>query len=513
MSKPMLVTVPFVLLLLDYWPLRRMQKAKAEIRIPKSEIRRKPEIRTPKSELQSRITFHVSRFTFHVSRPTFHAPRFTFHVSRSLLLEKTPFFLLSAASCLVTCLAQVRGGAVETLERVPLGARLANAAVGYLGYLEKTVWPAKLSILYLRPPHWPLGRIGLAILVLTGISLLVLRLGRGRGWLSVGWLWFLGMLVPVSGIMQAGNQYMADRYSYLPLIGLFIIVAWAVGGNPKAEIRDPKEVRNPKSESAPAKAFHVSPHTLHVSRFTFHTLRSTLLTLVLACLAALAVHQSGFWRNSETLFGHCLAVTSDNYVAHNNLGAALAQQGRMAEARTNFMAAWHIQPHDADTLFNVGVLLTQEGKFGEAAPLLAEAAGIKPELGAKYGKLALVLEAQGHTDQAIACYREGLRLRPGQMETANNLAWILATTPDVKLRDGSEAVRLAQQACEWSGYQQPVVVGTLAAAYAEAGRFPEAVATAERAIALATAAGQPALVERNRQLLDLYRAGKPCRSR
>jgi Flp pilus assembly protein TadD len=233
--------------------------------------------------------------------------------------------------------------------------------------------------------------------------------------------------------------------------------------------------------------------------------------LVLIAAGVVAVRQVGFWQNSETIFGHCLTVTPNNHVAHNNLGAALAQQGRTEEARAQFMVAWRLQPHDADTLYNVGLLLADQGKFEEGAPYLAEAVGTKPELGSIYGKLGMILDTRGRTAQAIACYREGMRLRPGQVDMGNNLAWILATTADARLRDGSEAVRLAQQACESSGYKQPLVVGTLAAAYAEAGRFPQAVATAEQAIALATAAGQPGLAERNRQLLELYRAGKPFR--
>jgi protein O-mannosyl-transferase len=231
--------------------------------------------------------------------------------------------------------------------------------------------------------------------------------------------------------------------------------------------------------------------------------------LGLMAAGAVAQRQVGFWQNSETVFGHCLAVTANNHVAHNNLGAALAQQDRTEEAKAQFVAAWRLQPHDADTLYNLGVLLTDQGKFDEGAPYLAEAVGIKPELGAIYGKLGLRLDARGSTVQAIACYREGVRLQPGQVETANNLAWILATNPEGKLRDGSEAVRVAEQACKLSGYKQALVVGTLAAAYAEAGRFPEAVTAAEQAIALATAAGQPELADRNRQLLELYRAGQP----
>ena len=440
MSKPMLVTLPFILLLLDYWPLRRFQPALSWL--------------TPSAR-----RFHPSSFILH-----------------PLLLEKVPFLALSAAASVVTVLAQWNGGAVETLDRVPVAARLINALLAGLGYLEKMVWPARLAILYLRPEQWPLWRVGLAVFVLGGISVLVGVRGRDRGWLTVGWLWFLGMLVPVSGLVQVGNQYMADRYSYLPLIGLFIIVAWGgweVAGQPKR--------------------WWLALAAL----------------MGLAAAGAVTQRQVGLWQNSETIFGHCLAVTANNHVAHNNLGAALALHGRAEEAHAHFEAAWRLQPHDADTLCNLGVSLTGLGKFDEGAPYLAEGVGIKPELGDIYGKLGLLLDGRGSTAQAIACYREGLRVRPGQVEIANNLAWILATNPDPRLRDGNEAIRLAEQACKSSGYKLALVVGTLAAAYAEAGRFSQAVTAAEQAIALATAAGQPELADRNRQLLALYRARQP----
>lgn len=194
MSKPMLVTLPFVLLLLDYWPLGRFRPNKLG----------------------------------DSAQPIATGPGFRDRLEAcpTLLREKLPFFLLSAASCVAAFVAQESGGAMDSLDHVPVAARVSNALMAYLSYLEKMLWPSKLAILYLRPNHWPAWHVGLAAFVLLVITLLVLGPGRRLACLTVGWLWFLGMLVPVIGVVQVGNQFMADRYTYLPLIGLFVIVAW-----------------------------------------------------------------------------------------------------------------------------------------------------------------------------------------------------------------------------------------------------------------------------------------------
>ncbi|SPE54963.1 putative Tetratricopeptide TPR_2 repeat protein [Verrucomicrobia bacterium] len=438
MSKPMLVTLPFVLLLLDYWPLQRLRLNHAEA---KQNLGARPEA--------------VS----------------------TLLKEKLPFLALSIASSVVTFLAQKGGGAVATLQYMSLSSRLTTALVAYLGYLQKMVWPSGLAILYLRPGHWPAQRVALAVFVLAALTILAVRWGRQRGWVLVGWLWFLGMLVPVIGLVQVGNQYMADRYSYLPLIGLFIIVAW--GG---WDIACRCKI-NQRIVSAAALA-------------------------VIAGAAAATQSQVRLWKNSETLFKHCLDVTSDNWFTHNLQGVALGQ-GRFEEAREQFLAALRLQPHYADALANLGVLLTYHGDYAEATRYLEEAVSVNPEKASLYAQLGSVLDGKGKTEPAIAYYRQSLRLNPDQEKICNDLAWLLATCPDAKLRDGNEAVRLAEHACSLSGYQKTILVGTLAAAYAEAGRFPDAVATAQRAVDLASASGQTELAKRNRELLERYKTGQP----
>jgi tetratricopeptide (TPR) repeat protein len=429
----MLVTAPFVLLLLDYWPLGRM------------------DVQSSRSKLQS---------------------------LGWLLIEKWPFFLLTAGSCGITYLAQQGGGAVETLEHIPVEGRLANALAAYAAYLGKMLWPAKLAILYLRPDVWPLWQLTLSAVVLAVVTVYALKWATKRPWFLVGWFWYVGMLVPVIGLVQVGNQYMADRYSYLPLIGCFIILAW--GGGELAQ-------------------------RLELKR----QLVAGFAALILVALAAQTLRQARYWQNTETLFGHCLSVTKSNFVAHNILGAWLARNNRFDEAKSHFLAALQIAPEHADSLNNIGVLLAQHGETEEALGYLRQAMQLKSGQANVFGKLAWALDAEGKTERAIIFYREALRVEPDNAQLCNNLAWLLATTADAKFRNGAEAAERAEHACSLASFNQAPLLGTLAAAYAEAGRFQDAVATAEKAIDLAQAAGQKELCERNRQLLELYRAGKP----
>jgi len=437
MSKPMLVTLPFVLLLLDYWPLRRLS--------------------FPALQNSSTAPLH-------------------------LVLEKLPFFALSLASSAITFVAQRSGGAVESLERVPFGARLSNALMAYLLYLQKMVWPSKLSILYLRPQdHWPAWQVALAVLLLSVITALALAPGRQRPYLTVGWFWYLGTLVPVIGLVQVGNQFMADRYTYIPLIGCFIILAWG-GWELASNCR-------------------ISPRLI-----------VPVALLIVVSAGATTCRQVRLWRNTEALFEHCLGITTNNYVAHNILGTALRAEGRVKEAKGHFLEALRMQPAYIAALNNLGIMLTEQGDIDEAAFYLMEAIRLQPERADFYAKLGFGFDAQGRLEKAIAFYRVGLRLQPDQAEACNNLAWILATGAETRLRDGNEAVRLAEHACDLTGYQKTIFVGTLAVAYAQAGRFSEAASMAEKAIALATAAGDNGLAEKNRELLELYKAGKPYRA-
>ena len=483
LSKPMLVTSPFLLLLLDYWPLGRMGSG---------------------SSLRS------SRLCVENGRPNASAsPSSMWAAARPLILEKLPFFALAAVSIVVTFLVQKSGGAMAPLDMVPFTSRLSNAVMAYFSYIEKTLWPSRLTLLYLAPPRWPLPEVMVALVILAAITASVLLQARRRPYLFTGWFWFAGSLVPVIGLVQVGNQFMADRYTYIPAIGLFLMITWTVY---EWASRWPSLRPLPKTSSKTSSATlseTLSETSSETLSNPFSRALPCLAFLILGLLAFLTFRQVAFWQNSETVLNHCLAVTTNNFIAHNNLGAALGLQNRFAEAEVHVEEALRIRPHDPEMLRNMGVILCQMGRYEEAVPYLQEAVRLKPSQADVYSKVAVLLESQGKMDQAIACFRQSVRLNPDQPEICNNLAWTLATHPDPKLRDGNEAVRQAEHACQLSAYRRTIMVGTLAAAYAEAGRFPEAVSTAEKAIALARAGGEKQLAERNQQLLELYQAGKP----
>lgn len=436
MSKPMLVTLPFVLLLLDYWPLMRLNPNEKTVGFDATGLLR-------------------------------------------LIVEKIPFFVLSALSCVLTMFAQKQGGAVAPLEMLSFGARIENAIVAYFAYLQKMVWPSPLAVLYLRPEEWPLWQEVLGAIFTIGLTLTALalaRIGRTR-YFTTGWLWYVGMLVPVIGVVQVGTQAYADRYTYLPLIGCFIVLVW--GGWELAS------------------RWRLGP-----------MFAGSVASVAIIGAAAVSNQQVRLWKNTETLLTHCLQVTTNNYMAHNILGVALSQK-HFEEAENHFLEALRIQPTYAEALQNLGVLLVWHGDFDRAKSYLDQAITVKPSVAEVYGRVGYALDLQARTRDAIACYREAVRLRPNDGNVCNDLAWLLATCPDESLRNGPDAVRLAEHACELTATNRAVFVGTLAAAYAEAGRFPDAIAAAQKAIALAEANRQPDLVENNRRLLELYRSGKP----
>ena len=347
---------------------------------------------------------------------------------------------------MVTFVVQRGEGAVVSLNELPLGFRLSNVLISYVRYVLKMLWPVNLAIFYPPPAEWPLGWVLGAALVLAGVTAAALLWARKAPWFVVGWFWYLGTLVPVIGIVQVGNQSMADRYSYIPLIGLFVAIAWSAAA---AVARWPG-VRSWVAAGAVAS--------------------------LLAC-AGLTWRQAGYWRSSTSLFEHALAVTRDNYVAHYNIASVFIAAGDPAGAEPHVAEAVRLKPYDADARYSLGVTLAALHK----------------------------------TPEAIAQYREALKLRPDFPEVLNNLAWILAASADPQVRNGPEAVLLAERACKLTDYKKPLLVGTLAAAYAEAGRFPEAVVTAEKALSLAEQGNQPDVAARNRALLERYQAGRPAR--
>jgi len=351
MSKPMLVTTPFILLLLDFWPLRRMRNA---------------------------------------------GPPFIFHLSSFILLEKVPFFALSVASSVVTFKVQRAGGAVSTA--LTVGERIANAVVSYARYIRKMFWPDDLSVLYPHPGHWPLWQVIACAAFLASACVLVAMFGRRRPYLITGWLWFLGTMVPVIGLVQVGIQSMADRYTYVPLIGLFIMVVWGLGDLIAERLPQAWQGRTLAIVAAPA----------------------------LAACAALTVRQVQFWKNTETLFKRAVRVTRDNYLAHNNLGFYYSNHDRKAEAMQEYRLSLQINPNYEEALNNLGFALAGERKFAEAIQLYEAALRIRPKHAEVHNNLGNALSETGKIDEAIQHYLITLHENPEHANAHNNLGIALA---------------------------------------------------------------------------------------
>jgi protein O-mannosyl-transferase len=607
MCKPVLVTLPFVLLLLDYWPLQRLRLS----------------------------TLNAQPSTL-----------------RRLVAEKVPFFLLATVSSVITIFGhRALMGLVGAAAGLPLQARIENALISYVRYLGKTVWPSRLAVFYPHPVSWAIWIVVLSTLLLLALSALAVANARRRPYLFVGWFWFLGVLVPFNGLIQAGSQAMADRFAYVPLLGLFLALVWGV-------------------------------YDL-AARWRYHAfaLPACATAAALLCLA-LTRQQVAYWKDDETLFRHALAVTENNAEAHYNLGMRLASRGafdeairhyeeairiipedvdshnglgyaltvkgRLAEAMDQFRASLRLNPRDAPAHNNLGNLLARQHRVDEAIQHFTESlrwdtnnpeahynlglalagrgsypeaiahyraalevwpdrTNVRNDLGealARAGQIAeairqylLVLQQnpgdlrvrcslgsaftrQERLSEALEQYREAARLAPNSAETQyqlgivfakkqdwpdaarqfrlalqldpnfaaahyqlgmvfllqrqmaetieqwreaarlspdwpdplNNLAWVLATAPGPGLRDGPEAVRLATRARELAGTNDIRVLDTLAAAYAETGRFADATNTIQEAITLAQAAQATNSVADFRRRLQLYQSQQPYRS-
>lgn len=605
LSKPMVVTLPCVLLLLDFWPLRRFEW-----------------------KLTMQNLNHFSR----------------------LLLEKIPFFLLTVLSCVLTVMAQTRGGSVAPTYDINLVQRAINSVIAYGWYVWRLFVPVDQAIIYPLLPNRETWQLLAAAALLLGVTALVLWRARPQPWLAFGWFWFLGVLVPVIGLVQVGMQAYADRYTYVSYIGLSIALIWSVE----------EWIRH-----RPA------------------LVRATALTggcILLGCLFATR-HVLAFWKSDESLYRRALAVTENNYIAWNNLGFALSERGEYEQAieyceaslriaplfaeahntigcarlgqkqpelalaafekavsarpfspmyRNNLGTALHelkryeeavrayeaalevdrdyvdalynlgntlgnlgrgtnaialyervlaLRPSYADAHLNLGYELLRAGrraeahhayenalrasaacinahyalgqfqfeegrfadaeqhwrrflaekpehvgarvqlaitlvagkKFAEAVTEAREAVRVSPTNAPAHYWLAVALEQNGQPAAARPAYESSLDLEPDNPEALNNLAWLLTSNPDAALRDGRRAVMLAQRACELTKNESPLLLGTLAAAYAEAGQFEDAVRTGERAVTVAEAAKDQSLATRNREYIKWYQSRKTWR--
>ncbi|MGK2963652.1 MAG: tetratricopeptide repeat protein [Gemmatimonadaceae bacterium] len=394
MSKPMLVTLPFVLFLLDHWPLDRKSMPFAK-----------------------------------------------------LVREKVPLLAIALASSIVTFIVQRKGGAVGGLDAYPLVLRIGNALVSYVTYMGRMLWPARLTAFYPYPETLSGGKVLGAVVILAGISFFAIRSARRRPYLIVGWLWFLGSLVPVIGLVQVGNQAMADRYTYVPLIGLFIIIAWGA-------------------------------HDL-LARWSVQRIALPIVgTLALAVCAIVARAQVQHWANSSALWTHALRVTDENYVAHNNLGLAFMGQGRIDEAVIQYNEALRIRPNYTIARTNLGAALSKQGKTADAISNYAEVLKQKPNMAETHTNLGAALASQGRIDEAIAAYNEALRLRPGYPEAHANLGLALASQGKVNeaIAQYVEALKVKPDFVE--------VHNNLGYALASLGHFDEAISHYGEAIRL-----------------------------
>jgi len=510
MAKPSLVTLPFVLLLLDYWPLNRFgQPVSAD---------------APAEPIRGQDSFSVLK---------------------GLVIEKIPLFALSAASCAVTIL---------TANRVPVGlraiaARLGNAIVSYTGYLGQTFYPANLAAFYPFPASGiPPSKVFLSLVLLASFTLGVFALRRSRPYLVVGWLWYLGMLTPVIGLIQVGEQARADRFTYLPQIGLLLLIAWGMGNL----CAYPRHRRAVLAAGA---------------------------LMAVAALMACAHLQASRWKNSESLWSHTLACNSGNNIAHNNLGTALLQMGRVdeavadyqkaleinpklplarynlgvallqngrvhevvghfqaaleiepdlakahynlgiafvqlgrvSEALVHYNEALEINPNYAEAEYNLGIALLQIGRLNEAVSHYNKALAINPNYVEVHNNLGTALVQLGRVSDALAHFQRAMEINPLNVEAQNNMVLVLATFPEARVRNGTKAVELAERADHLTGNSNASISATLAAAYAEAGQFPNAITTAKRALQLATDQGNTALADAIRAQIRLYQSGFPYR--
>ena len=381
MAKPMLVTLPFVLLLLDYWPLRRMQFN------PPADDRHSLQQRSP---------------------------------GLLLFWEKIPLFLLALASSVVTFLAQKSGGAVGSMEIYPLTTRVANAFVAYVKYIGKMIWPANLAVFYPHSGSLPAWQVIGAGVLLGFITFVAIRSSRQHPWFVVGWLWFVGTLVPVIGLVQVGLQAMADRYTYVPLIGLFIIVAWGV------------------------------PQLMGRWRHKKMLLATTTIALLTVLIVTSGL-QTRYWKNSIILFEHATDVTDNNHVMHNNLGFSLTARGRSDDAIKHYKEALRMNPDFELANVNLGIALLSQGKLDQSIDYYQNVLREKPGYAGVHHNLGIVLLRKGMIDDAVVHLREALRLKPDYAEAYNSLGAAMVFKGEIE-----DAIRFFKKALQLKpDYLQP----------------------------------------------------------
>jgi len=595
MAKPMLVTLPFVMLLLDYWPLGRFGYQAGEVRVP----RRRSAVAEPALSGRADVAYPAGVAKKGTAGlPAFEAPGtaggeftggniprrcrgLTWHTMGRLVLEKLPLFALVMASSIVTYIVQKQSGAMKFLEHLPFLTRLANALETCVAYLWSTVWPAGLAVFYpyVERPLWQGAAAGV---LLAAVTALVVWQRRRRPYLAVGWFWYLGMLVPVIGLVQVGKQAMADRYTYLPLVGIFIAVAWGAadllaGWRHRAKVLIPvaaavlvacgiMTIRQANywadSETIYRRAIDVAPHNALVhgnlgSELVIQGRYSEAVSQYLEALqltpddppllSNLGYALANLNRLDEAIveYRKALGLDPDYKAAHNNLGLALFGQGKMAEAAYHYREVLRQSPDDVDAHLSLGGAYVSLGRLDEAVWECREAIRLNPNhprahnnLGSAYLglnriqeafaefttavrldpafpnaylNLGLASEKLGRPADAVRCLEAALRLQPDWPDALARLARLRAMSADPAVRNGPQAVALAEKACAITRRQNPVCLDALAGAYAEVGRFPEAVRAAREALPLAQVRNRPELVQEIEAGLKCYEAGQPYR--
>jgi tetratricopeptide (TPR) repeat protein len=396
MTKPMLVTLPVLLLLLDYWPFKRFQQGQQD----------------------KGIAFG--------------------RLAVSLIKEKLPFFALSALSSIVTIHAQKIGGAMKSIDVVPVVLRCENALVSYTHYMIKSLWPVNLALLYPFPAAIPLWHVLGSLLFLVIVTAVVFRFRRNHPFLMVGWFWFLITLLPVIGIVQVGGQSMADRYTYIPLIGLFIMIGWGA----------PELVRN---------------------RHNHQLILVVLAGAAIAASTAMTWRQLGYWKDSITLYRHTLDVTTGNYLILNNLGIAMDEQGDHESAIRLYEEALRVYPGSANAHVNLGAVYAHEGDYAHAIDHYGEALRIKPDYVLAIANMGKALASLGRNDEAIARYEQALLLDPDLVDVHLSLA-ILFLKKGMRDAAGNHYELVLQR--EPHSVKAPNNMGI---ALAKEGRFDEAI--------------------------------------
>jgi len=489
MAKPMLVTLPFVLLLLDYWPLKRLQSRK-----------------------------DISR----------------------LMFEKWPFFAISALASIVAFAAEKHEDVIVPLARLSLSYRIENAIVSYARYIGKIVWPENLCVFYPPPNHWPMITVFSSAIMLIIVSLYFLWQWRRHPYLLVGWLWFLGTLIPVIGLVQLGQQAMADRYTYIPQIGLLLCLVW--GG-----------------------------HALTKTWKRQAQILSAMATAAIIACMMLAVRQIHWWKNSETLFQHTIAVTTNNTLAYLNVGIALVKNGqidggivyyqkaleidpndatanynlgtalmsanRAAEAIAHFQKVLELNPKDAETYNNMGSAFYQTGRMNEAIACYKKVLELNPANVAAYSNLGTALCQMGRMDEAVGYFKKSLEIEPGNAAVCDNLGLALyqlgrtaeaidyykkglALNPDdaqTQFNFGNALFQQGQIGEAIVHYQKALAINpddeaaynNLGYAFYKTGRVNEAIAAAQRALQLANEQNNPALSATIQKQIEVYQARSP----